>query len=347
LSQGRLSASLWQNMNVRPSKNDPLMNRFPKSSSSPLLSRRRLLQQTAGLAAAGALALARTGLHAAELPGPVATRKRIKQSLVPWCWEVNGEKWNFEKICQVARDLGCVSVELTDPANYPTLKKYGLGCAIAQISMDPDPPFVRGFNNPDHWPKVLKATQQAIDAAAAASVPSVICFTGYSAKDPANPKSSLITKERGARNCVDGFKKVVGYAEKKGVTLCLEMLNTRDDSHPMKGHPGYMGDHVEYCMDILKKVGSPRLKLLFDVYHVQIMDGDIIRRLRQHKEYIGHVHLAGCPGRNELDAKQEINFPPILQTLLEIGYQGYVGLEFIPTRDPLQGLREAVALCDI
>jgi hydroxypyruvate isomerase len=115
----------------------------------------------------------------------------------------------------------------------------------------------------------------------------------------------------------------------------------------MKGHPGYQGDHVDYCIDILKRVSSPRLKLLFDIYHVQIMDGDIIRRIRQLKEYIGHVHTAGNPGRGELDAKQEINFPPIMQALLEVRYPGYVGQEFIPTRDPMQGLREAVSLCDV
>ena len=126
-----------------------------------------------------------------------------------------------------------------------------------------------------------------------------------------------------------------------------EGRNTRDASHPMKGHPGYQGDHVDYCIDICKRVGSPRMKLLFDVYHVQIQDGDVIRRLHQNKEFIGHVHVAGNPGRGELDNKQEINFPPIMQALLDIGYKGYVGQEFIPTRDPFQGLHEAVTLCDV
>ncbi len=307
-----------------------------------------MLQRVATVAAAGAFALTRSGTAwAAEARAPAATKGRIKQSIVPWCWQDCGDKWSFEKICQVAKELGCVSVELTDPANYPILKKHGLACAIGQINMSPDPPFLKGFNNPDHWPKAIKATRDCIDAAAAAGVPSVICFTGYSAKDPKNPKSAVISKEKGAKNCVEGFKKIVGYAEQKNITLCLEMLNSREDSHPMKGHPGYQGDHTEYCIDILKRVGSPRLKMLFDVYHVQIMDGDVIRRIRQHKEYIGHVHVAGCPGRGELDNKQEINFPPIMQALLDVGYQGYVGLEFIPTRDSYQGLREAVTLCDV
>jgi hydroxypyruvate isomerase len=115
----------------------------------------------------------------------------------------------------------------------------------------------------------------------------------------------------------------------------------------MKGHPGYQGDHTEYCIDIIKRVGSPNLKLLFDIYHVQIMDGDIISRIRQHRDLIAHVHTAGNPGRGELDNKQEINYPPIMEALLEIGYHGHVGQEFIPTRDPLEGLRQAVSLCDV
>ena len=156
-----------------------------------------------------------------------------------------------------------------------------------------------------------------------------------------------IPDDVGADNCVEGFKKMVGHAEKKGVTLCLEMLNTRESTHPMKGHPGYQGDHTDYCIDIIKRVGSPNLKLLFDIYHVQIMDGDVIRRIRQHKDYIGHIHTAGNPGRGELDDHQEIDYKPIMEALVEIGYQGYVGQEFIPTRDPLAGLWQAVSLCDV
>src|SRR5688500_5577931 len=125
------------------------------------------------------------------------------------------------------------------------------------------------------------------------------------------------------------------------------MLNSRDSSHPMKGHPGYQGDHTDYCIEIIKQVGSPRLKLLFDIYHVQIMDGDVIRRIHQHTEYLGHIHTAGNSGRGELENQQELHYPPIMRALLEIGYTSYVGQEFIPTRDALTGLREAVALCDV
>jgi hydroxypyruvate isomerase len=124
------------------------------------------------------------------------------------------------------------------------------------------------------------------------------------------------------------------------------MLNSRDPVN-MKGHPGYQGDHTDYCVDIINRVGSPNLKLLFDIYHVQIMDGDIIRRIRQLRDTIGHVHTAGNPGRGELDEKQEIAYRAIMEALVEIGYNGYVGQEFIPTRDPLVGLRQAVTLCDV
>jgi len=278
---------------------------------------------------------------------PAATKGRIKHSIVKWCFETAGSQWNIEQMCAVAKELGCVSVELGPVSDYAVLKRHGLTCAITQINMDPDPPFLYGFNNPANWPRVIKATTDAIDAAAAAKIPNVICFTGYSALDPKDPKSPHLSPEEGAKNCVTGYKQVIGYAERKGINLCLEMLNSRESTHPMKGHPGYQGDHTDYCIDIIKRVGSPRMKMLFDIYHVQVQDGDIIRRIRQHHEYIGHVHTAGNPGRGELDNHQEINFPPIMEALLEVGYQGYVGHEFIPTGDALAGLRAAVTLCDV
>lgn len=308
------------------------------------MSRRELLRNAAALAAAGSMSGPR--IHAAEA-APAATKGRVKHSIVKWCFETAGSKWSIEQMCAVAKQLGCVSIELTTVSDYAVLKRHGLTCAIAQIVMDPDPPFLLGFNNPAHWPRVIQATTEAIDAAATAGVPSVICFTGFSALDPKDPKSRHLSPERGAKNCIEGFKKVIGHAERKGINLCLEMLNTRENTHPMKGHPGYQGDHIDYCIDIIKRVESPQMKLLFDIYHAQIQDGDIIRRIRQHHPYIGHVHTAGNPGRAELDNKQEINFPPIMEALIEVGYKGYVGHEFIPTRDALEGLREAVALCDV
>lgn len=296
------------------------------------ISRRNLLKTAAGIAAGSALA--GSAIEAGEAKKAV-TKGRLKQSIVHWCFQ---DHWTVEKTARIARQLGCKSVELVAPEHWPVLKKHGLVCAIASIDMSPDPPFVKGMNNPEYQPRVIAETKKSIDACAEYGFKNVISFTGM---------RENISDEDGIKNCVTGYKKLIGYAEKNNVTICLEMLNTRDDSHPMKGHPGYQGDHTEYCMEIIKKVGSPHLKLLFDIYHVQIMDGDVIRRLREHKDSIGHIHTAGNPGRGELNDEQEINYPGVMKALVEIGYKGYVGQEFIPTGDPLKGLRQAVALCDV
>ena len=318
-------------MTTRPSEPSP----------SQQINRRHMLQSAAGVAA-GAAALA----SVADLEaGKKAVKKgRIRQSIVHWCF---GEHWDVAKTAKIAAELGCESVELTAPDTWKHLKANDLKCAIASIDMGEYLPFIKGFNNPKYHDEVIAATRKSIDAAADFGVKSVIAFTGFSHRDVDDKQSKHMSREEGLKNCVAGFKKIIGHAEKNGVTLCLEMLNTRDDTHPMKGHPGYQGDHTDYCIDIIKAVGSKHLKLLFDIYHVQIMDGDVIRRLRQHKDYIGHVHTAGNPGRGELNDAQEINYPAIMQALIEIGYKGFVGQEFIPTGDPLAGLKQAVSLCDV
>jgi hydroxypyruvate isomerase len=308
---------------------------------SQLLTRRRWLQGAAGLAAGTTLLGDPGALSAAD--EPVAAKGRVKQSIVQWCFQPH---WKLEETCQAAKKLGCVSVELIDPKEWGTLKKYGLVCAIAPNGM-PGPPFVKGFNNPKYHDEVIARLRTMIDTCAEAKCPSVITFSGYKWRDAEDPKSGAISQEEGADNCVAGLKKIIGHAEKKGVTICMEHLNTRDDSHPMKGHPGYQGDDLDWMARIIRRVGSPRMKVLFDIYHVQIMHGDVIRRIHQNKDIIGHVHTAGNPGRGELDDKQEINYPPIMRALIEIGYQGYVGQEFIPTRDPFQGLKQAVTLCAV
>jgi hydroxypyruvate isomerase len=211
----------------------------------------------------------------------------------------------------------------------------------------PDPPFVKGFNNPAYHEEILAVTKKTIDQCADVGVKTVIAFTGYKWRQADDPQSGEIPPEEGADNCVKGLKNLCGYAEKKGVNVAMEILNTRASDHPMKGHPGYQGDDTDYVMDIVQRVGSPSMKILFDIYHVQIMNGDVIRRIHQYKDYIGHVHTAGNPGRKELDESQEINFKGIMLALLEAGYDGFVGHEFIPTGDPMQGLRQACALCDV
>ncbi len=310
------------------------MSDKPRQSQGVETSRREVLTQGSSVLAATVLGAAISGESHAAPPRAVKNH-RIRQSIVAWCFE---PQWNMDRIAAVAAELGCESVELVAPQHFPTLKRHGLACAIGTVDMSPDPPFVKGFNNPRYREQITKATRDAIDACSAEGYKNVICFTGM---------REGIPDDQGASNCVEGFKRVVEYAQKKNVTLCLEMLNSRVSDHPMKGHPGYQGDHTEYCIDIIKRVGSPHLKLLFDIYHVQIMDGDVIRRIHEHKDYIGHVHTAGNPGRGELDQKQEINYPPIMQALVDIGYKGVVGQEFIPTRDPYEGLRQAVELCDV
>jgi hydroxypyruvate isomerase len=311
--------------------------------NDPDLTRRYLLQGAVAAGAAAALA---------GLPQPAGAEEKavskgnIKQSIVFWCFNSAGEKWDVEKTCQVAKALGCISVEIVGPEDWGTLKKHGLVCAIAPNGM-PGAPFMKGFNNPKYHEEVITRTKKMIDACADAGVSSVIGFSGYKWRDADDPKSGEISRDEGADNCVKGLKEVAGHAEKKGVTLCVEHLNTRDHSHPMKGHPGYQGDDLDWLAGVLRRVGSKRVKLLFDIYHVQIMHGDVIRRIEENKDIIGHVHTAGNPGRGELDDKQEINYPPIMRKLLEIKYAGYVGQEFIPTRDPTAGLREAVRLCDV
>jgi hydroxypyruvate isomerase len=298
------------------------------------ISRRGILQMAAGAGVATVAALVLPSCAVTEKRvKAVATKGRIKQSVAHWCF---AKYWSLEKTCQIAKELGCKSVELVGPENFPTLKKYGLTCALAPNGM-PDPPFVKGFNNPEYHDMVIAKTREAIDACAEYKFPSVIAFTGFREDIP---------DDVGLKNCVNGFKKIIGYAERKKVNICLEILNSRV-AIEMQGHPGYQGDHTDYCIEIIKQVGSPRMKLLFDIYHVQIMDGDIITRIRQYKDYIGHYHTAGNPGRGELDDKQEINYKPIMEEITKTGYKGYVGQEFIPTRDPLEGLTEAVVLCDV
>ena len=270
----------------------------------------------------------------------------INHSLVYWCYNVAGDKWDLEKMCHVAKDLGCTSIEILEPDVFPTLKKHGLTCALAANGM-PGAPFMRGFNNPAYQAEVIERTTKTIDACAEHGMPAVIAFTGYKWRDADDPNSGEISLEEGADNCVKGLKAIAAHAEKKGVTICLEHLNTRDGSHPMKGHPGYQGDDIDYVANICRRVGSPRVKLLFDIYHVQVMNGDVIRRLEECKDVIGHIHTAGNPGRAELDDNQEINFPPIMRKIVQLGYKGWVGHEFIPTRDALTGLKQAVSLCDV
>ena len=268
---------------------------------------------------------------------------RIRQSLAYWCLHDTAWRWDIRRVCETACRLGCRSVELVPPEFWPVVKSYGLEMALAHNGM-PDPVFVRGLNNPRYRDEVIARTRRTIDRCAEAGVPNVIAFTGYRWRDADDPASGEIPRAEAAENVVRGLAELARYGRDRGVAVCLEHLNTRDASDPMKGHPGYQGDDVDWCAALAREAGA---KLLFDVYHVAIMHGDVIRRLRQHADVIGHVHVAGVPGRGELDGRQEVYYSAVMRALWESGYRGYVGQEFIPTGDPEEGLRQAVEWCDV
>jgi hydroxypyruvate isomerase len=271
----------------------------------------------------------------------------VKQVIAAWPWQFYGDQWDLEMLCRVARNLGYLGLELLGPDEWPLLREHGLLCALSVNGM-PGVPFVKGLNNLSYHEEVIGRTRRRIEECAVADVPAVIAFTGFKYRDVLDPEGGDIPPDEGAANTIRGLKALAMDAERHGVTICLEHLNTRVHGHDFKGHPGYQGDHIDYCANIIRAVGSPRVKLLFDLYHVQVMDGDIIRRIREYgPDLIGHVHTAGVPGRGELDERQELNFPAIMRALIEVGYDGYVGQEFIPTRDPVEGLREARTVCDI
>ena len=291
--------------------------------------RRGMLGGMLGAAAAAALMPRATVLAADDDPAWKVKNGRINQSVVHWCFN----PMDVETLAKASAEMGVKSVELIDPSNWPILKKYGLTCAIAGSHG-----FVKGFNHVENHEMCIDKLTKSIDTCAAFGCPNVITFSGMREK---------ISDEEGIKNMVDGIKKIVGYAEKNKVTICIEVLNSRVATN-MKGHPDYQADKLEWGVEVCEKVGSPHFKILFDIYHIQIMEGDVITRIKQHKDHIAHYHTAGVPGRNELDDTQEVNYPPIMKTILETGYTGFVAQEFIPKYpDKIASLRQAVKLCDV
>jgi hydroxypyruvate isomerase len=289
--------------------------------------RRTFLKSATALAATASVGIPATG-HSQESSFYKVSKGRIQQSVVHWCFN----PMSVDELARNAAKLGMKSVELVGPEHFGTLKKHGLSCAISGSHG-----FAKGFAHKEEHEECLTKLRQSIDASAAAGFFSVITFSGF--------RRGLPT-DVGMDNMVEGLKKIVGYAEKKKITLCLEMLNSRVDV-TMKGHPDYFCDDIDRSVEICKRVGSERLKVLFDIYHVQIMHGDVITRIKQHHPYIGHYHTAGVPGRNEIDDTQEINYPPIMKVIAQTGYKGYVGQEFIPLRDKVQSLSQSVQICDV
>lgn len=293
---------------------------------------------------AGAAAL--TGTVALSAPGRAAGAEpkcevppedyriangRIKHSVMSWCFNPLPK----EQVIDACHKMGMAAMEGISSQYYPKIRELGMN-----ISLVGSHGFKKGPLSRDNHAMCIEKLRNGIDLAVEFKSPSVITFTGM--------REEGVTDEQAKQNCVDCWKQVIGYAEEKGINLCLEHLNTRDDTHPMKGHPGYFGDDVDLCVDLIKQVDSPRMKLLFDIYHVQIMNGDVIRRIRQYKDYIGHYHTAGVPGRGEIDETQEIYYPAVMKAILETGYSGYVAHEFIPTwEDKLGSLRHGVKVCDV
>ncbi|MCK4293702.1 MAG: TIM barrel protein [Planctomycetes bacterium] len=287
------------------------------------LSRRTFIRNTSILAAGTmAGALADKG-HAAAEVNRIVKKGRINQSVCKWCYR----KFSLDQLCSIAKKMGIKAIDLLGPKEFPTVKKYGLACSMVGTHG-----LTKGMNNKDNHAECISKIRSAIDATAEAGFQNVISFSG---------NARGIPDDVGVENAVEGFKQVVGNAEAKRINICIEYLNSKVN------HKDYMFDDMAWGVEVCKKVGSERLKILYDIYHAQIMEGDIIRTIRDNKEYIGHYHTGGNPGRNEIDETQELYYPAIMRAIADTGFDGYVAHEFIPKRDPVESLAYAVRICDV
>jgi len=280
----------------------------------------------AGLATAAAGVTAVTHLAApARAQGERGVKKgRIKQAVCQWCY--GGVPFN--DLAAHAARIGLVGFDLAGPDQWPALKKHGLVC-----TMTPTHGIGKGLNRKENHEECLAAIRRAIEATSEWGYRNVICFSGNRAG---------MDDEEGLKNCAIALKQVVGLAEQKKVTICMELLNSK------RNHKDYMCDRTHWGVELCKRVGSPRFKLLYDIYHMQVQEGDVIATIRESAEYIGHYHTAGVPGRNEFDDTQELYYPAICRAIIETGFDGYMGQEFIPRkRDKLASLTEAVEICDV
>jgi hydroxypyruvate isomerase len=293
-----------------PSPQEKLMN------EPQLLNRRALL----GAAGAGVAAALATSTRADTSP---KAGGRIKQSVCRWCY--GGIK--LEKLAEEARKMGYQSIELLTIDEYKVVKPFGLTCAmLGRVSISD------GLNRKEFHEGIEKHLRTHIEFAASEGLPNVICMAG-------NRRG--MADDEGLANCALGLKRILAFAEEKKVNVCMEGLNSRVD------HKDYMYDRTAWGVELCKKLGSPRFKLLYDIYHMQIMEGDVIRTIRDNKEYLAHFHTGGNPGRHEIDDSQELNYPAIVRAIVETGYQGFLGQEFIPVRDPLASLAQGFRICDV
>ncbi len=285
----------------------------------------------AGTTALAAVTIGPLACQAAPEPRPTTTtlKGNINHSVCKWCYPDS----SVEELAAAGQEMGLASVELLDPDEWPVLEKYGLTCAMPFGPVaEGKGRLTDGFNHIENHEWLVPMFKERIQAVAEAGYSNVICFSG-------NRRG--LDDETGLENCLQGLKALLPTAEKYGVTVCMELLNSKVN------HKDYQCDHTLWGVELCKRVGSERFKLLYDIYHMQIMEGDVIRTIRDYHPYIAHYHTGGNPGRHEIDHTQELNYAAIMRAIVETGYTGHVGQEFIPTRDPLTSLREGVAICDV
>jgi len=260
----------------------------------------------------------------AESMTPMTTAGRIRQSVCRWCYQAIP----LDTLCRDVSAMGFKAIDLLGETEWATLKPYGLTCAV---SNGPSTIPV-GFNRPDQHDRLVAESERLLPLVAAAGIPQMIVFSG---------NRGGMSDAEGLANCVTGLKRITPLAEKLGVMVIMELLNSKVD------HKDYMCDHTVWGAELVKRVGSPRFKLLYDVYHMQIMEGDVIRTIRDNYAYINHYHTGGVPGRHEIDDAQELHYPTIMKAIAELGFTGFVAQEFIPVREPMVSLREAFTLCNV
>jgi hydroxypyruvate isomerase len=284
----------------------------------PKLRRRQFLST---LAWVGALAAVSPIMGAAP-----ARKGRLKQAICRGVF--SGAKLDLDGICRETARLGAVGIDLVGPDAFPVLKLHGLIPTMVPGGSG----IKKGINDQKNHAEIDPKTREAIKAAAGAGAPNVILLAGDRAG---------LSDEEGLENSVAFLNHIKGLAEDLKVTLCIELLNSKVN------HPGYMCDHTAWGVAVCKRVNSPRVKLLYDIYHMQIMEGDVIRTIRDNIQYIGHFHTAGNPGRHEFDDTQELNYAPICKAIADLGYQGFLSHEYTPTRDPLGTLEKMMQICDV
>ena len=255
----------------------------------------------------------------------VVKNGRLKQSVSRWCYQ----KIAMPEFCRAVADMGLTAIDLLEEPDWEVVRQYGLVCAMAYAGGGSIKDSLNVKANHD---AIVRNFERLIPKAASLKMPNVITFFG---------NRMGVSDQEATANCIAGLNRVKKIAEDHGVTICVELLNSKVN------HPDYQGDRTAFGVNIVKAVDSPRVKLLYDIYHMQIMEGDLIRTIRDNHQYIAHYHTGGVPGRHELDATQEVNWRAVCQAIAETGFTGYVAHEFVPTRDPLTSLREAVALCDV